>query len=92
MDFIDKPKEDENHYTFLIFDSKPMRFNMMSLNLVLGAFSKAFSEPPSLDPFPPCLYFLELSIEFFATPSIKYLGFVLPSCLDGAHQGDSLAH
>jgi hypothetical protein len=47
---------------------------------------------PSLDPFPPRLSFSELATEFSAIPSIEDLCFVLPSCLDGSHQGASIAH
>jgi hypothetical protein len=63
---------------------------MMSSVLGLGAFSRASSRPPSLDHFPRQLSFLELATEFSTTPPIEDSHFVLPSCLDGAHQGDSL--
>jgi hypothetical protein len=36
--------------------------------------------------------FSELATEFSASPSIEDSHFVLPLCLDGAHQGASLAH
>jgi hypothetical protein len=64
---------------------------MMSCDLKMGGFSQTSSRPPSLDPFPPRLCFLELAIEFSTTPSIEDSRFVIPSCLDGSHQGVSLA-
>ena len=48
--------------------------------------------PPSIDPFPPWLSFLELSIEFSDPFPIEYLCFIPPSCLDDHHQGAILAH
>jgi hypothetical protein len=92
MASIDKPREDENHHTFLLPDLELMRVNMMSLDSKLGALAGTSSRPPSLDPFPPWLSFSELATKFSAIPSIEDLCFVLPSCLDGSHQGASIAH
>jgi hypothetical protein len=63
---------------------------MMSCDPILVEFSWESSRPPSLDPFPPWLYFSKLSTEFYDTPSIEDSRFILPSCLDGSHQGYSL--
>jgi len=63
----------------------------MSLDLGLGAFVGESSKCPHHDPFLPWSYYSQLSIDLYATPSIEDSCFVLPSCLDGAHQGASLA-
>jgi hypothetical protein len=65
---------------------------MMSLDPRLGVFFEASGETPSIDHFPPWLYFSKLATEFFSLPSSKYLCFVPTSCLDGSHEGDVIAH
>jgi hypothetical protein len=64
---------------------------MMSLDLRLGAFVGASNRPPNLDPFQLWIYFSELTTKFSVIPSIEDSYFILPSCLEGAHQGASIA-
>jgi hypothetical protein len=91
MASIDKPREDEDHYTFLLLGLVLMRDNTMSLYSKQGALDGTSSRPPSIDPFPPWLYFSQLASEFSYIPSTKYLCFVLPLCIYGSHQGYSIA-
>jgi hypothetical protein len=67
---IDKPREDENHHTFLLPNLELMRVNTMSLDSKLGALAGTSNRPPIVNPFPPWLSFLELASEFSAIPSI----------------------
>jgi hypothetical protein len=91
MDSINEPKHEIMHQSYSPY-LEPTIFSMMSRDLRLGEFSRASNSPPSLDTFLPWLFFLELAIEFFASPSIEDSCFVLPSCLDGSHQGAFLVH
>jgi hypothetical protein len=52
MASIEKPK-DEVMYQSSYHHLKQMRVSMMSLDPRLGAFARASSRPPSLDPFLP---------------------------------------
>jgi hypothetical protein len=88
---IDKPREDENHH-MLLLDLELMRVNMMSDDSILGAFSRDSSETPSLNLFPHWLSFSKLAKESYAILFTKDLCFLLPSCLDGSHQGDFITH
>jgi len=64
----------------------------MSFDSRLGEFAGSSSRSPSLDPFPPHIYFLELTIEFSASHYKEYLRFIPRLCLDGNHQGAVVAH
>jgi hypothetical protein len=57
MDYIDKSKEDEHHLESILPSLELMRVDMMGIDLRLEAFVGTPSETPSLDPFPPQLYF-----------------------------------
>jgi hypothetical protein len=92
MASIENPKEDEHHQESILPSLELMRVDMMSLDPRLGEFVGTPSETPSLDPFPPRLSFSELATELSASPSIEDSCFVPPLCLDGSHQGASLAH
>jgi hypothetical protein len=92
MASIYKPKEGENHRESTLPSLELMRVDMMSLDLRPGALVGTSNRPPSLDPLQPWIYFSELAIEFSTTPSLEDLRFVLPSCLDGSHQGAFVAH
>jgi hypothetical protein len=91
MASIDKPREDENHHTFLP-DLELMIINIMSLASKMGALTRTSIQLPSLDPFPPQISFSKLANEFYTTSSIKDSCFLLPSCLVGSYQGYSIAH
>ena len=80
MASIENPKDEVMHQSSFPY-SEQTRVDMMSCDPRLGAFSREPSTPPSLDPFPPWLSFSKLSTELFSTPYIKYLHFLLPSCL-----------
>jgi hypothetical protein len=87
---IDNPREGENHQESMLPNLELMRIYIMSFDLGLGTLTGTSSETPSLDLVPHWLSFSELATELSATPSIEYSCFVLPSCLDGFHQGASL--
>jgi hypothetical protein len=91
MDSIDGPQDEMIHRSSSL-DSEPMRFNMRSLDPQLGAFVGASSRPPSLGPFPHCLSFSELTIEFSTNPSIEDSRFIPPLHIDEHHQGASISH
>jgi hypothetical protein len=65
---------------------------MLSLHHGLGELDRVSNRLPSIDPFIPWLFFSGLAMEFSASPSLEDSCFVLPSCLDGDHQGASIAH
>jgi hypothetical protein len=60
---------------------------MMSLDPRPGEFARASCGTTSLNPFTPWFYFLELATKLYATPSLKYLCFVLSSCIYASHKG-----
>jgi hypothetical protein len=92
MDSIDKPKEYEHHQESILLDLEPMRVSMMSFDLRLQEFSRAYSRPPSINPFPPWLSFLGLATEFPASHYTEYLCFLPPLRIYGHHQGAMIAH
>jgi hypothetical protein len=65
---------------------------MMIRDPRLGALARESNIPPSLTPFPPWIYFSKVSIKFYASHYLEDFHFVPPSCLDGSHQGDIVAH
>jgi hypothetical protein len=56
MASIENPKDEVMHQSSFFY-SKQMRVSMMILDSRLGEFFGASSIPPSLDPFPPRLFF-----------------------------------
>jgi hypothetical protein len=64
----------------------------MSFNLGLGAFFGESSEIPSLDHFQPQISFSKLATKFFPLNHIEDQCFVPHLCLDGHHQGATIAH
>jgi hypothetical protein len=91
MASIEIPKDEVIIKTILLYFGT-MRVNMMSLDLDWGHLVGNPINLLVLTLFFLGLSFSKLSTEFFTTPSIEDSHFILPSCLDGSHQGDSLAH
>jgi hypothetical protein len=91
MASLDKTKANVMHFPYFI-DSYSMIISMMSLDLILGLFVGESNETPSIDPFHPWLFFLKLSPKLCVSSSLEDSCLVLPSCLDGHHQGSSIAH
>jgi hypothetical protein len=90
MSSLDKPTDEVMHPSYFLSFELTIVI-MASLNTGLGEFVGASIETPNIDPFPPWLSFSKLATKLFVSPSIEYLHFVPPSCVDGCHQGDNVA-
>jgi hypothetical protein len=76
MGSINKLREYGNNQSSILLDSKPMRFNTMSLNPRLGAFPRESSEMPCIYHFSPHISFSELSTKLCTLPHTEYQCFV----------------
>jgi hypothetical protein len=88
---IENPKHEVMHRSSFP-NSKLMRVNMMSLDPGMRAYVEASNIPPIINSFLPLFSFSKLATKFSATPPLKDFHVVLPSCLDGSHQGAFIAH